>query len=115
MTSTVTDVPGASITLSTTTAGARYIVDGSFDISQLATTNNDITGWLDVDGALAGRAVSIGGQVFGDRATGAQTWVGTLPAAGSHTFKLRASTTTAGQYQVNQTNTSLVIMIFEVV
>lgn len=115
VTSTVTDVAGATVTFDTVAANAIYTVHATFDIGQIATTTNDCFGRLSVDGVLSSELAIYGGQVSSDRATVGQIWRGTLASSGSHTIKLQASTTSINQFQVFITHTGLIVTIYEVV
>ncbi|MBK3631631.1 hypothetical protein JHN52_01370 [Streptomyces sp. MBT97] len=115
-TSTETDVPGASVTLVTATAGAGYRVSAAFDSNVLATNTTILmVGKLNVDGVTAS-STAVHAMDTLDRDTVTMEWTGTLGAAGSHTFKLRGNLSgalaTGGTFV--QTNTKLVVEVFEV-
>lgn len=110
--STNADVPGATITLTTETAGATFKVWAVFDFNSLGASAASSTGRLVVDGVNQLPLVVFRGDAAADRGTQAQNYTGTLAAAGSHTFKLIASTST--NTECLGSNTSLVVEITEV-
>lgn len=115
-TTTVTDIPGAVINLTTETDGATWEVDGTFDIS-VGTASASVLceGRLYVDGAMqTGSALKMATVV--DRATVYQQWSGTLATAGAHTFTLRGLRSSGSlNMVVFATHTKLRVEITEVV
>lgn len=109
------DVPGAFITLTTLTVGAIYIAEGSFDINIATAAAGQLAeGHLDVDGAdQTARALKQMNAT--DRATVSQRWRGTLPTAGAHTLKLRGVRGASGAASIVTTHTKLQVTIYEVV
>ncbi|AWL39661.1 MULTISPECIES: hypothetical protein [unclassified Streptomyces] len=111
------DVPGATITLTTETANAVYVVDAWFDYRVTSTSGTALgSGNVAVDGAIQGEYA-----VFRDSHAGSgasftdsvgHTYRGTIPTPGTHTLKLVASPS-AGQ-QVN-VYSSITVTIYEVV
>jgi hypothetical protein len=114
MTTTVTDIPGCSITLSTTTDNAVYLAYGIFDFDLGGATTATALGRLNVDGADTGKTARYGAEVASDVSTVAQQWRGTLASAGSHTLKLRGSTS-AGTNLFAFSQSTLTVVIYEVV
>ncbi|MGW1814064.1 hypothetical protein ACWCQM_10960 [Streptomyces sp. NPDC002125] len=116
-TTAAADIPGATVTVTTTTANAVYTVTAAFDVQIGAAGAGNIIGYLYVDGvADAGVAAKRMDAVTRD--TIAQVWRGTLPAAGSHTFKLQGQTSVATASAGNiftAGSTKLSITIAEVV
>jgi hypothetical protein len=115
-TATPADVPGASVSLTTTADNAAYKVIGVFDAEVLATSTSVLMlGKLVVDGTSQS-GVAVYGMDTLDRATVIMTWTGTLGSAGSHTLKLQgnltASLATGGRF--NQGDTKLTATITEV-
>lgn len=115
ITTSETDVTGATITLSTAAANAIYQVTGIFYFNEIATTNNDPQGKLSVDGVVSTRIATFGGQVAGDECTASQVWTGTLASAGSHTLKLRVVAPAVSQWEIVATHTVIQVTIYEVV
>ncbi|MEO3922718.1 hypothetical protein ABGB07_02365 [Micromonosporaceae bacterium B7E4] len=115
VTTSVADVPGALVSIDTTTNGAAYVVEGSFDVVQDGAAGNTFFGRLYVDGADVGKIAPYRGQTASDRSLVQQTWRGTLPSAGSHTFQLRANSDASAKYNVNATQSGLVVTVYEVV
>lgn len=100
-TTTVTDVPGATVTITTQVANTVVVVYGMFDVLCAGTTTGDIgVGTLNVDGTdVATHNAIVEGKVGASnevRLTGGQVWRVTLATAGSHTLKLRGSRFNAG-------------------
>lgn len=114
LTTTATDLLAATVTFSTTTANAVFVVNAFFDFEVTAAGTSVLIGQLVTDGNLqAGEAHSDGSTV--QRHTVGQTWRGTLAASGSHTFKLRGLKTAAvGTMVTNDSHTRLTIQIAEV-
>lgn len=116
-TTTVADVVGASVTLTTTAANAIYVVNATFDMfASTASGTTALQGRLDVDGVNAGREAVFIAATTGERGTVHQQWRGTLALAGSHTLKLRGLKSGAvGTYQIISGSTIIGIEITEVV
>ncbi|MFD9706216.1 hypothetical protein [Lentzea sp. NPDC059081] len=82
------DVPGASITLTTTQANTKVKVTASLD-AEITGATDFLFGRLVVDGVDASGDVNF--KVSGsNRIPVAKTWTITLGSVGSHTIKLRA-------------------------
>ncbi|MFJ9887186.1 hypothetical protein ACIQRW_15130 [Streptomyces sp. NPDC091287] len=116
-TTTIVDVPGATVTLTTTTPNAIYRVTGIFDVLPGATSASVLVfGFLNVNGTTD-TGVAIQGLTSSMRATVSQTWRGTLAAAGSHTLKLQASLSGAlgSGATIRPQNSKISIEILEVV
>jgi hypothetical protein len=107
------DVPGATITLTTTAANAVYVAVGVFDYDLQGTTTVIGTGMLAVDGTNQTAQALFQQGISTDRMTASQVWRGTLAAAGSHTLKLRG--TLPSGMEMNATHTTLTVTIYEVV
>lgn len=87
MTTTATDIPGATVTITTTVTNTVALVIGTYDVSSSGTSDTFV-GSLIVDGsAQSGNAIS----TQANRATVTQAWAVTLASTGSHTLKLQAS------------------------
>lgn len=122
-TTTLTDLVGCSIALTTVAANAVYTVTAnfSFDIVTAVASGPYIRGVLDID------AVTQSGEVrWSEGTTGAdgndysmqsKSWSGTLAAAGAHTFKLQSALNSAtGSPSIQSTGfTDLTVVIYEVV
>ncbi|MFE0727956.1 hypothetical protein ACFW2X_06830 [Streptomyces antibioticus] len=85
------DVPGASVTLTTETASAIYVVDAWFDYDLTGATTLLGSGNVAVDGVIHTEFAVFQANVANDRSSVGHTYRGTLGAAGSHTLKLVAS------------------------
>ncbi|MFI1001981.1 hypothetical protein ACIP10_15305 [Streptomyces galbus] len=106
------DIPSATLTLTTETANARYKADCTFDC--LGSGAGGITtARLVVDGTAQSPLATFQPTAANQRGTISQTYQGTLPAAGSHTLKLIA--TTGNTTTVQGANCSIVVEIYEVV
>lgn len=111
--SSAVDVPGASITFSTETAGATVVVNwqAAFYHSGVAGALNSVVAVLDT--STVAPMVAFGRQQANtDNVQGAATWQTTIASAGSHTIKLRGTT---GTNCVIQIYTALSITVYEVV
>jgi len=86
------DVSGCTVTVTTTTAGARWRVMGMIqaEITGSSIYNPYVQIVCHADGAAAGGAavVTVGAS---SRIPCAYEWVGTFATAGTHTLKLRCS------------------------
>lgn len=114
VTTTVTDIPGCSIVLTTVAANAVYAVTASIDCIVSSTDASSlIEARLVIDGVdQAGRSVY--GMDTADRATVVQLWDGVLAAPGSHTFTLRGARTGSGAGTIANSNSRMRIEITEV-
>lgn len=117
LTTSDVDVPGATVTIVTTKPNAKYRVDGSFYMSAVTGGTGVATGKLAIDGVNQTANANWTGVDTVARGTPAQAWQGTLAAAGSHVFKLRASQSAVGggngAFRVNTTGTAIAVMVFE--
>jgi hypothetical protein len=106
------DVPGATVTFDTETANAVYTVTAVWDFRDGATTAN-MSGNIKVDGVQQSEFAQFrqGPGTASDAATTAQTYRGTLGAAGSHTINMVATLVSG---QTLQVYTSMIITIYEV-
>lgn len=112
-----TDLAGATITLTTETAGAIAEVEGVFDCDTTgAGTTTAVSGQLVVDGAAeTGVAVfHVGAATANDRSTVSQIWRVVLGAAGSHTLKLQGASVPTN-LKINAIHTQIKVTITEVV
>lgn len=113
LTSTETDVTGASVTVTAQTNSAQYLATAGFRFDKTATASTSFgIGLLNVDGASdAERAIARLNSAVVDTRNIAQTWRGTL-TAGSHTFKLRGSCVTSSIWSIISTDTKLTVVVF---
>ncbi len=112
---TSADVPGATVTFTTETDGAAYVVEAVFDYRNNATgTSSQGSGNIAVDNVVQSEFAIFrdGGGSANTSMTVAQVYKGTLTTAGSHTIKLVASPVLN---QVIQVYSSITITIYEVV
>ncbi|MEU3318844.1 hypothetical protein [Streptomyces sp. NPDC006785] len=114
LTTTETDVPGASINLNTTAANAIYVATGTFGFDITSSNTNYAEGILHVDGAQASGNARWSGEVNTDFGPGTQQWSGTLAAAGAHTLKLRGSMSSGTGIQLLGAFTRLIVVVYEV-
>jgi hypothetical protein len=113
MTSTVTDVPGATITLTSQTSSSFYVatITARMDRSTTASTSIGIVR-LDVDGSSVAGVLPIQHNVtVAEIFTISKTWTGPL-AAGSHTFKVRGSSSTSSIWTVTSGDTNIVVTVY---
>lgn len=109
---TLTDIPGASVTITTPEANAKVMVWGVFDVGTSGVTTGDVfVGYLTVDGVLIPDPQAIY-TVPSGRATITQIWQVILASAGLHTLKLQANKTAnnAGSFMVSSLHTTINVM-----
>lgn len=111
LSTTETDVPGCSVTVTAQTDSAFYIAWGTFDAQQTSTASLTAIGSLSVDGTDETRQALFNGLTNGLRATVGQVWSDTL-TAGSHTLKLRGQMLSSSGIRFSGTHTSLVVVVF---
>lgn len=110
---TETDIAGASITLTTETDGAYFVVHATFGFDITAATTAFASGILHLDGVEVSGRCRFAGEVATEYNTPTQLWHGAVGTAGSHTFKLRGllsagtGITTLGAY------TKILVTIYE--
>ena len=110
---TQADVPGASVTFTTETAGARWICEAWFDADQGGTNTALMLGYCSVDGVIQeGQAIN-SDPAASDRHTISQVWDGTLSSPGTHTIKLLGTLAASQQFRVG--NTRLKVTVLEAV
>jgi len=88
VTETVTDLPGASVSVTTVELGTQVEVTAVFDVESSG-TNDIFLGTLVVDGAAA-EAPEAHYRATG-RATITQSWLVSLGSIGAHTLKLQVA------------------------
>lgn len=110
---TATDVPSATVTVTTAQANAVVQVIGVFDMLT-ASTGATAVGTCVVDGSTqTGQAIHTLTTLNG-RETVAQVWPVTLSAAGSHTIKLQVALSSAsGSVQVGSTHTTITATVYD--
>ncbi|NUK22076.1 hypothetical protein [Streptomyces lunaelactis] len=108
-----TDVPDATITLTTETDGAEYSAWCVWDVDLSGATTGLGFGRLNLDGSNLNPLSTYAQEVTTDRLTVPQNYRGTIPTAGTHTFKLVA--TLVANQQILGVNTSILVEIAEVV
>ena len=108
-TTTMADIAGATITISTPRANVTVVVQATCDMDTTDATTIG-TCALNVDGSDQASVIVFEGM---ERKTLHQTWTITLAASGSHTFKLRFNRASgAGTVQVTQTHTLIALTNF---
>ncbi|MFE0270804.1 hypothetical protein ACFWZY_01490 [Streptomyces sp. NPDC058992] len=111
--STNADVTGATITLTTQTANAVFKAVCVWDFNTTGVPGGSSTARLALDGVGQSPLATWRGDAANERGTVSQAYHGTVASAGSHTFKLIASTAT--NTEVLGANCSIVVEITEVV
>lgn len=111
--STNADVTNATITLTTETAGAVFKAWCTWDFNATGVPGGSSTARLAIDGVGQSPLATFRGDAANERGTVAQMYRGTVASAGSHTFKLIA--TTATNTECLGANCSIVVEITEVV
>lgn len=108
------NVPGLTITITTTAPNARFEAEGIFDFEETAAGGTTLIGRLYVDSVLQSATAVFKVASTNDRQTTPQNWAGTLPVAGTHVFQSRVVRSAAAGTQVaNATNTTLRVKIYE--
>lgn len=111
----VTDVPGATLTLTAGAAGAVYKVRGVFDFDTTVAASPLCVGELNLDGAALNPKAFFraGAATDTPRATVTVQSEGTV-GAGNHTWKLRANkSAAAGTIIARATHTTIEVSIYE--
>lgn len=109
LSTTVTDIPSATVTVTVTGANAFALALGIFDFSNTAAAAV-MFGYLNVDGSDQ-TVLAVKDGAAADRATVAQVWKVAL-AAGGHTLKLRSSKSAAlGTMNANAGSTIAVLLV----
>jgi hypothetical protein len=113
LTTSEQDVPGATVTYSSLVTHT-YCAWATFDISYTVTGVTTAVGLLVVDSGSAEpeQAILSNDGTIVVRATPGQTWSNAL-AAGSHTLKLRSRKTANGATVAVNTNTTLLVHVYE--
>ncbi|WP_228974940.1 hypothetical protein [Streptomyces sp. DH12] len=107
-------IPGASVTFSTSTAGAEYTVDAIFDCAVgTASASTRMLGRIVTDGTAEG-GFAIHEMDQADRDTVATMARGTLGAAGSHTILLQGALSAAAGSGTFQAFTQLKVTVTEI-
>jgi hypothetical protein len=115
LTTTETDIAGASVTLTTETPGAIYVVRADFSFDIASATTAFTSGVCQLDGVSLSGQARWSGEVGTDYGPASHGWRGTIAAAGSHTFKLRGAISAGTGITVLAAFTKLFVTIHEVV
>lgn len=110
-----TDVPGALLSITTATAGAYFSAHAIFGFDTLSAGTSFAEGRLRLDGVTVAGAARWSGPAATDFNTASQVWSGTLAAAGTHPFQLRAASNAGSDIQILGAYTKLCVTIYEVV
>lgn len=105
VTTTITDLPGASVSFSTAEANTTVKITGIFDVESNGAADIFV-GACSIDGAAA-EAAEAHFQGIG-RVSVVQSWIVTLTASGSHSAKLRV-------YKSSNSNTVVCYAIHSVI
>jgi len=113
-TTTYEDISGCSITFTTLTDFAIYVVDAEFDCAVgTSSSTTDMNGRIMVDGVAGGELAKH--QMDNLDRDSVYTFArGTLAAAGSHTIKLQGALSAAAGSGTFQLFTSIKVTIYEV-
>lgn len=117
VTTTVTDVPGCTLTFTTRKAGAIVKASYSFDFASSAGTPGTAVGRVSIGGVeYGGDSLAIfnpANTTAGARSSVANFKRAVLGAAGSYTVKLRAATLAGSGFTVQSSQTKLLVEVFE--
>lgn len=111
---TLTDLTGATLTVTTRTAAATVEIVGTFDMQVVTTGTAIATGHCNVDGVDQPRQATASMTTTGQRGTNSQTWKATLSGTGAHVIKLQGMLSAAsGSMTFKSTHTSLSVTVFD--
>lgn len=111
---TLTDLTGATITLTTGAAAATVYVTATFDMQVATAGTATATGHCIVDGVDQSGQATGSLTTLGQRQTTSQTWKVTLSGAGSHTIKLQGVLSAAsGSMTFRGTHTKLSLLVLD--
>lgn len=112
-TATMADLPGTTVTFSTTKPNALVLCSFSADWQNTATSAGTGITLVSVDGTDQAPQINFvpSNVAAGLRMVGGQTALATVGTVGSHTAKLRAAGATG--LRLNGTHTSLTVVVFE--
>ena len=112
--SSLVDLTGATITVSTRTAAATVTVVAAFDM-QVSTTGTAIaTGHCVIDGVDQSSQATGSMTTVGQRMTTFQSWTATLSGTGSHVIKLQGMLSAAsGSMNFRQMHTKLTVTVYD--
>lgn len=113
LSTTEADITGASITVTTETAAAYYVVQATFAFDISSATTAFATGVCQLDGVSLAGAARWSGEVGTDFGEASFQWRGPVGAAGSHTFKLRGSMSSGTGITILAALTTLLVTIYE--
>lgn len=114
LTSTITDITGATVTLAAQTDSAFFLAWATFDMDKTSTSASAVfaEGILDVDGDdQAGEVLAKVNLAAVARMSVARSWSGTL-SAGSHTWKLQGQAATSDIWVCRSVHTCLTVIVF---
>lgn len=113
LTTTDTDISGATVTFTTDTDGATYSVIAVFSYDITSATTASTLGVCQLDGTPLSGQSRWSGEVGTDFGMAPQQWTGSVGTAGSHTFKLSASMSLGTGITVLAAFTKLIVTIQE--
>jgi hypothetical protein len=105
---TIVDIPGMTVTVNAPGADAVYHVHVSMDVAQNSTTATFV-GRFEVDSVEQLGQIVLTTTTSGERMSVAQNWRVTGLSAGSHTFKMRSSLTSSGNWTVRNTHSTMLV------
>lgn len=114
LTTTLTDIPSATRTFSTSAANARAVITAQCDC-WVTTVGAQAVIRLSVDGAMQPEDVVFDVPTASARIPGIGTWQVTLASSGSHTIKLRGYKDAGGASVLRLVASQLSIVVYEVV
>lgn len=110
---TLTDIPGCTVTFTTANPNASVLVTGIFDIDVATSGGSVALGYCVVDGAVQNGQATQQLATTATRNTCAQVWNVSLPTAGTHTIKLQGALSVAvgsAVYETTHTNLNLLVL-----
>lgn len=112
---TPSDIPGATVTITTANPNASVMVTGVFDAQCVTSSGVAVAlGTCVVDGSTQTGEATHDQVAVGNRGCVSQVWNVSLPTAGSHTIKLQGVLSgAAGSTTFNATHTTITLMVLD--
>jgi PKD repeat protein len=111
LTSTTTDIPGATLTLAVTSTTQRFFAYADFDVQVIAATAGNFVGTLVAGGTIqSAQAIYMPPATVGLRSSVGQSYLITGLTPGNVVFKLQGRSVTSGTYRTNAQHTVLTVV-----
>lgn len=113
LTTSEQDIAGATVTVTSETPGAIYVVRADFSFDITSATTAFASGLCYLDGAALTGNARWSGEVATDFGPATFGWRGAVGAAGSHTWKLRGVMSSGTGITILAAFTTLTVVIYE--